>query len=409
MSIAKHQSSQRGIALLLFLFLLLSAGATVFFSAWNSNRAHLNQERKTQLALIQARDALIAFAATNKNQPGRLPCPEETAAIGFPLEGSAKGSCSNNAIVVGRLPWRTLGLDNPVDAQGETLWYVRSIGFEAAPINSDSVGQLQLDGSPNAAVALIIAPGPPLPGQSRPTPSAAAPPDVAQYLDLGNAPGPAYLSIGNPANFNDRVLPLTREQLFRSVEARVTREVRVALEQYYTINHYYPNPANFSDPSCLGTSNNSTSCLNAVATCSSLACRGRIPANIVGTAAPWPAVPLSPLRGTVGSAPDWFQKNGWRELIYYAVAPSCAEGTVNCSGTTFLQLQNPPPSSLIGLRSIVVSSGISLAGQIRLSPTDKTTLSNYLEDKNLVTPNNIFVGSPITSGTPFNDLPAWLP
>lgn len=405
---AKHQSSQRGGALLLFLFLLLSAGATIFLSAWNSNRAHLAQEHKTQLALTQARDALIAFAAANKNQPGRLPCPEETAAIGFPLEGSAKGSCSNNSIVVGRLPWRTLGLNNHIDAQGETLWYVRSPGFEAAPINSDSVGQLQLDGSPNSAVALIISPGPPLQGQNRPTPTATTPPDVSQYLDLGNATGHSYLSTGNPSNFNDRVLPITREQLFRSVEARVTGEVRVALEQYYTINHYYPNPANFSDPSCLGASNNSTSCLNDAATCSSLACRGRIPANIAGTAAPWPAVPLSPLRGTLGSAPDWFQKNGWRELIYYVVAPSCAEGTSYCSGATFLQLQNPPPSSLIGLRSIVVSSGIGLAGQVRLSPTDKTTLSNYLEDKNLIAPNNIFVGSPITSGTPFNDLTAWL-
>jgi len=401
------RNPQRGVVLLLFIFLLLGIGTTIALSALNGAQGRLERERKTQIALAQARDALIAYAAANKTLPGRLPCPEETAAIGLPLEGSAQSSCSNSVPVIGRLPWRTLGLDRLLDGVGEALWYVRSPGFSTPPINSDTPGQLQLDGISNSAVALIISPGAPLAGQNRPPPTAASPPDPTQYLDLGNVSGSAYVSTGTPSNFNDRVLPLTKEQLFHAVETRVTREVRVALEQYYVINGYYPKPALFADTTCLGTGSNNSTCLNNAASCNAIVCRGRIPANADtgSTAAAWP--PLSILRGTTGISPDWFQKNGWRELIYYAVAPACAE--VACSGSAYLQLQNPPPSAIGGLKAIAIGSGPALSGQIRSSSSDKATLSNYLEDKNLSPLNHIFVGSPIAANMPFNDTPAWLP
>lgn len=391
--------------LLLFSFLLMAIAASIALSALNGAQLRLEKERKTQIALTQARDALIAFAAAHKTLPGRLPCPEDTAAIGFPLEGKEQASCSNLSTVIGRLPWRTLGLEHLLDGDGEALWYVRSPGFNSSPLNSDTLGQIQLDGVSNSAVALIISAGAPLVGQSRPLPTAASPPNPAQYLDLGNASGPAYVSTGTLGSFNDRVLPLTKEELFRAVEKRVAREARVALEQYYVVNGYYPKPALFSDSSCLGY--NSNSCPSSASSCIATVCRGRIPANpdLGGTAAGWP--PLSILRGTTGISPDWFQKNGWRELIYYAVAPACAE--VACSGSAYLQLQNPPPFATGGLKAIAIGSGPVLSGQTRSSNSDKLILSNYLEDKNLAPLNNVFVGSPSVANTPFNDLPAWLP
>ncbi len=401
------RNSQQGAILLVFLFLLFAIGTTIALSTLNGARGRLEKERKTQIALAQARDALIAFAATYKSLPGRLPCPEDTTLIGTPNEGNAQNFCSNSSTVIGRLPWRSLGLEHLLDGDSEPLWYVRSPGFNSAPINSDTPGQIQIDGVSNSAVALIISPGAPLTGQSRPLPTAASPPAPAQYLDLGNVSGPAYLSLGTPDSFNDRVLPLTREQLFRAVETRVTGEVRVALEEYYSTNGYYPKPALFSDTTCLGTSNNNSTCLNNAASCNATVCRGRIPANADtgSTAAGWPS--LSILRGTTGISPDWFQKNAWRELIYYAIAPACAE--TPCSGLGNLQLQNPPPSVVVGLKVLVVGSGPALAGQTRSSNFDKAMLSNYLEDKNLSPFDNIFVGAPIVAITPFNDLPRWLP
>lgn len=401
------KNSQQGAMLLVALFLLMAMAASITLSALNGTQMRLEKERKTQIALTQAREALIAYAAAHKTLPGRLPCPEDTAAIGFPLEGKEQGSCSNLGTVVGRLPWRTLGVEHLLDGDGEALWYVRSPGFNSAPINSDTLGQIQLDGVSNSAVALIISAGTPLAGQIRPLPTAASPPDPAQYLDLGNVSGPAYVSTGALGSFNDRVLPLTKVELFRAVETRVAREARVALEQYYVVNGYYPKPALFADSTCLGTSNNNSSCLNSAASCNATVCRGRIPANADSgsTAAGWP--PLSILRGTTGSTPDWFQKNGWRELIYYAVAPACAE--VACSGSAYLQLQYPPSFATGGLKAIAIGSGPVLSGQTRSSNSDKLVLSNYLEDKNLTPLNNVFVGSPSVANAPFNDLPAWLP
>jgi type II secretory pathway pseudopilin PulG len=401
------RNTQHGAMLLVFIFLLFAIGTTIALSSLNSAQGRLERERKTQIVLAQARDALIAFAATYKTLPGRLPCPEDATLIGSPNEGNAQSSCLNSSTVIGRLPWRTLGIERLLDGDGEPLWYVRSQGFNLSPINSDTVGQIQLDGVSNSAVALIISSGSPLAGQSRPLPTAASPPVPAQYLDLGNVSGPAYVSIGTPNSFNDKVLPLTREQLFRAVETRVIGEVKAALEEYYSTNGYYPKPALFTDATCLGTGNNSSTCLNNAASCNTLVCRGRIPANADtgSTAVGWP--PLSILRGTTGISPDWFQKNGWRELIYYAVAPACAE--TPCSGAGTLQLQNPPPSTIVGLRVIAISSGPTLAGQIRSSNLDKTTLSNYLEDKNLSPLDNIFIGAPIVANTPFNDIPHRLP
>ena len=110
---------------------------------------------------------------SGENNPGAFLCPEAAANIGTGNEGLAQSNCTLPAI--GRLPWKTIGIEKLQDASGEPLWYVVANGW-AKPssaantiINSnctDSVsamtcwsGQLTVDGNANAAVALIIAPG----------------------------------------------------------------------------------------------------------------------------------------------------------------------------------------------------------------------------------------------------------
>ena len=73
------------------------------------------------------------------------------------------------------MPWRTLGIDKIVDSAGEPLWYAVSPGWALAPpgtgtlvIHSESVGQLDVDGKANAAVALLFAPGPAFNAQAAP-------------------------------------------------------------------------------------------------------------------------------------------------------------------------------------------------------------------------------------------------
>jgi type II secretory pathway pseudopilin PulG len=236
---------QRGVTLLLLLFLTLGIGATIFLSGWNGSYWREEREKKTQLALQQAKDALIGYAAAYLTLPGRLPCPERLSA-GSTIEGQAQGTCITQATRIGRLPWKSLGLDRLTDGTGEPLWYAVSPNFSAKVININTVGQLQLDGANNAAVAIIFAPGPPLAGQTRSIVTPATPPQEADYLDLGNAGGSAFVSNGPSTTFNDRIITITQAELFKVVNKRILGQIRGALSangllQYYNDNgHTFP-------------------------------------------------------------------------------------------------------------------------------------------------------------------------
>jgi hypothetical protein len=362
----------------------------------------LAHDRVTNQAMARAKEAIIGWSANNA-VPGRLPCPEDTIAIGTLNEGQAAGSCGLPAI--GRLPWRTLGLGDIKDGNGDTLWYVISNGFRTSPINSDSLGQLTVDGVVNAAVAIIFSPGKPINGQTRPLPTAASPPDKAQYLDLTNGDGDNTFVTSGPINtFNDRLLSITADELFHVVEKRVAREVIRALDDYYCGvnnsdrvgnciisggNRFYPTPASFSDINCLGVASIPALCPSGSIN------HGRIPANPVPL---WDS--LSILNG---STPSWFQNNGWREQTYYAVALACTSLTPNCSGSSYLTLNNPSAAPLGGEKIIVIVSGRALSSQ-STRPTNKVTETNYLEDENLTPLDDTFTLRPASSAIIFNDV-----
>lgn len=241
---------QRGAALLALAALLVVGGLWFLLSALNApiNSTPANQKHNAKV-LSQAKSALIGYvaqqaASSTENDPGALPCPEAAGYIGSPSdEGKAAGNCTLPA--VGRLPWRTLGLDKPRDAGGEPLWYVVSTGW-AKPnsttntvINSNSTGQLTLDGTADV-VALIIAPGHPLPvqasanctarNQTRSVPSSTI--DFRDYLECQNATSPAdasFASSGPQGSFNDQVLSLTAAELLPSVEAAVASRFEVQI------------------------------------------------------------------------------------------------------------------------------------------------------------------------------------
>jgi hypothetical protein len=137
-------------------------------------------------------------------------------------------------------------------------------------INSDSIGQLAVDGGLNNAVALIIAPGPAttvLAGggcaawtQNRP---AAGPPDLRNYLECVNASSPpdaTFASSAPGSTFNDQVLRVTAADLIPALEAavahRMQREIAPAMRAVYAsaqwgttaANPLYPFAAPFSNP-----------------------------------------------------------------------------------------------------------------------------------------------------------------
>jgi hypothetical protein len=284
-----RRSAQRGAALLAMLAVIVLGGSWWLVSGLRaaSNRTAL--ERSQNAAVLRlARQALIGYAATlagtDDINPGRLPCPEAAGYIGDPLqEGKAGSFCTAaGGTIVGRLPWKTLGIDQLRDAAGEPLWYIVSPGW-ALPnsvtptlgINSNSAGNLAVDGEANAAVALIIAPGAPMvvaPNANQiaagctartqvRTPSA---PNYLDYLECQNVAGSRLRSavVDNSSNtvFNDQVAVVAAANVLAAVEPmvamRIQRDVVSQLQSVYAssdwgtsaANPAFPFAATYADP-----------------------------------------------------------------------------------------------------------------------------------------------------------------
>ncbi len=146
---------QRGIVLIVVLVLL---GLLVVALAVGSTGDLARQNRKKQQttdALAKAKEALIGYAAgvnlAAGFRPGDLPCPD------IINDGVAGGSCSNGGgTTLRRLPWKTLGLPDLRDGDGERLWYAVSDNFKNNPrtlctapgqpgcLNSDSRGTITI-------------------------------------------------------------------------------------------------------------------------------------------------------------------------------------------------------------------------------------------------------------------------
>lgn len=271
--------SQSGVALLGLLALVLLSATWLFLRDINSASAERTATKRLRNAAVlsQAKAALIGHVAmqaskAGEHDPGRLPCPEPASTTGTALEGATASSC---ALAVGRFPWRTIGTEKLVDAEGESLWLVVSNGWvknsstSYLTINSNSRGQLNVDGQANAAVALIIAPGAPMnalaaPGcaardqrltRSAPSPSI----DVRDYLECLNTATATYATTGAEDAFNDQVVKITASDVLHAIEAaianRIEREIVPVIKDTYLApswflsgsNRWFPSAAAFDD------------------------------------------------------------------------------------------------------------------------------------------------------------------
>ncbi len=222
------QRIQLGAALLIFLVLLVMGGLTYVVSSFSPESIEARRAQTTHIALVQAREALIGYALKYRDAQaakdadssgeddramyGYLPLPDLGSsrnqnldpacrdASNNPLEGCDANTFTGLAFdakgigptVVGRFPWRTLGTGPLRDGHGECLWLIVSSLHSRIqgptpllpPMNWDTLGQLDvvvanganalvsaLASAHERPVAIIFAPGPPLPGQDRSTSS----------------------------------------------------------------------------------------------------------------------------------------------------------------------------------------------------------------------------------------------
>ena len=245
---------QRGAALWVLSLLLLSGALLLLERRLATARLAEPQSRLTQEALERARRALVAHAMTyHDRRPGRfgvLPCPD-VHGLGFLPEGVAHGSCgARGAAALGRLPWRSLGIEPLRDGAGECLWYAVAGDFKPNPaarmLNADSAGtfRVRLAGVPpipltgesplERAAALIVAPGPTLAGQQR---GATTGSEVCggnyqpnNYLDGSSSGVPGeWIATGFAGawGINDRIAVVTAAEVFEAVRRRADFAARL--------------------------------------------------------------------------------------------------------------------------------------------------------------------------------------
>ena len=343
-----RRGSQRGQAILITVLLLGLILTISFYSLVRPRNVDIEANAQTERVLAQAKEALIAYASGRDatNRPAELPCPDADN------NGIADSPCGTLApqITIGRLPWKTLGIPDLRDGSGERLWYAVSDNFKnspaVTPLNSNTPGQFTVTGIASNVIAIVFAPGTVVAAQSR---IAANTNDVAHYLEGENATSnnSIFISAASSNIFNDRLLAITPAMFFPAVEIRVAQQIRSTLNAYYTANQYFP-PANDYDVSCVAAN------------------QGMIPANPMACGAMFAG----------WSPPSWFTTEQWYRVMFYAVAPACADTTaINCTGAGgFLTL-----NGVSGIRALIISPGTKYPGQ---PPGSCTSITDCLEPPN---------------------------
>ena len=305
---------QRGAVLLIALTVTLLAGASILLARFEHATASRSRETAaTARALADAKRTLIGWSvgaglagSGMEHTPGVLPFPDRnTDPRGYDGRADCVTSGLSDRHLIGRLPAagerspcpvRGLGVELR-DGSGEPLWYAVSRnlvnhrggsapdppinpglldGTPAYPwlrlIDADGGVVTGSGGDPLEIAAVIIAPGPPLPGQVR----AGAAPGPAEYLDAVTVSGVTYDNADSDGcrdavtgadahtrcpgltgeefilypdsrdtatgtdSFNDRIAWITAAELLRAAEARALGAMAVVLERYRSSHGAYP-------------------------------------------------------------------------------------------------------------------------------------------------------------------------
>ncbi len=253
---------QQGAVLLLLVLVLITGSTFSLLVKLNSDtNFYIRQNNQTQKSLRLAKQALIGYAINfpeidNKpgetdpiNGPGYFLCPD------INNDGGAGGSCSfSGKTTIGRLPYKTLEVAELTDSSGARLWYALSDNFRnnpaLEPLNSETEGQLRVDGRADI-VAVVIAPGAPVGDQVRDPGETDIEIEIGNYLESDNndldldfiSADPA-----NPAAFNDSLIIITRRELMQFVEKRVLSEVENQFNNYRDASGAFPWLSPFDNP-----------------------------------------------------------------------------------------------------------------------------------------------------------------
>ncbi|HCI13897.1 MAG: hypothetical protein A2063_08175 [Gallionellales bacterium GWA2_60_142] len=427
---------------MVMLAVLIMGIAAALIGSLGSTALKNERQKKTSEALAQAKDALIGYAITYGDTHsgyvhGYLPCPDPNGTgYGANDEGSSETCGSKDISAMGRLPWKTLGLPALLDGSGECLWYAVSGTYKNNPMtdkmmNQDTPGLFEILDSSGATVAqnvvaVVFAPAPPLGAQNR-APDGTAPVcggnyTPSNYLDndgtinnaavSGAADAVSQFRLGDSALLNDRMIYITREDIFnaRNIRAKLdslTRKAAECIADYGSRNrfNFWPYPINSSDKRLpwsgrlrnpandYWTDGNYDDEDNRLA--------GRLPYRVntsqddTNNHINFPyyqlqlhsTAPYAPIN--CPSVPEWtaYQPwwTNWKDQLFYAVGESFspAGDTSNCAQCLRINGSG-------AYAAVVIFAGSRLSGQSRTTASERLNFNNYLEGRNLT---NISISS----------------
>ncbi len=351
----------------------------------------MSRAANTAAALAKAKDALLAYtiARDDPGRPAEFPCPTIVAPTAATY-GTSAATCAT--VRIGRLPWKTLGIQELFDSDGEPLWYAVSNKFRPAvtKINSDTQGDLTVYAAGGSTVlssqvvAVVFAAGVPFSGQNRTSTAslcATTATSIAgnicavNYLESSSGRNNAtnagpYIADLSSATFNDQVVYVTTADFMPRIEDRIVAILGKTLKDYYFLHGYYPyaaNSADISDPTNMYCANN--------------VYVGRLPLDIGSSHFPSSGAPCTGLLewqavGNPNSLPAWFTTNQWYGSTHYVIGKQFANGgTKTCVATGDCLTVD----GVSGFHAVFILPGIASTTQARPS----ATASNYLESPNV--------------------------
>lgn len=273
----KISFKQKGATLILAAFIIAIAATVFVLKSYNPAQLRLEQDKKTYLALNEAKQALVAWAVSNSVNPGQMPFPDRNTDGNYDGRSDCPSPVSafSHSFLIGQLPLHGqtnpcvspqtgLGIDTK-DGGGNPLFYAVSRNlvhkYDAPtgnPIINPSIissptypwlRMVDADGVliSDRVAAVVIASGDAIGLQNR-----AGVANVNNYLDtflIGSAAVSNSNYDVNDEDFaisrkeqgaNDKLVYITIDELMAALEKRVGEQARASLKKYKAMNAYYP-------------------------------------------------------------------------------------------------------------------------------------------------------------------------
>lgn len=378
-----QKSKQNGAVLIIFTFIFALVATAFLISQLDAKGLKIVRDKKTATALAEAKAALIGSVASviDIASPAYLPNPD--LKLGATVEGrQALSSGAVDISLIGKFPWRDLGVSPLRNGWNECLWYAVSGRFKNFPstsmFNWDTQGQITvIDGNGNTLAsnlaALIISPGVVLSGQNRQlvaidTPQCGGNYDARNYLDSYSSANAVTGEVNYFAgSTNNRQAPNTNSKKFVLTQNDFYNDQFI----FVTIDEIFRPLIRRSDFS-----------VQVSALLDDVEFKSHAQATVVAGSKGTDNINCSSI---VTNANNKVFCNNWKEMLLLTELPVASPIVIDAMPTT-------------ACSRVLTFGGQKTGVQTRLTTVNKSNPANYLEGTNLTAfnaPNNNFNGTSV--------------